>query len=388
MNMLTKFFKKPINVLACYSIRDDLNASERKILKEYFHLCEKDAFDIFEKNEISSISYNNLKKIVPDSTKYKWNNSYECVKQKISAMFEELSVLGNLFYENNITVIALKNGGLAQLRGNDYAEHPMGDIDLFVSKDEFLKAHSIIIKQGFIFEFRSDYENENLEKAFSDGSTEYYKVLENGNKMWLELSWRSVSGRWINRDKEPSAKELIKNCIAGDIKGISLLSPEDNLLQVSIHTAKHSYFRAPGFRLHLDVKRVITYFDIDWSLFLRKVEDAGTRTAVYFSLYFSKKFLNANVPEFVLEQLKPSSLKKFIIFYCLRSFNLSSRFYFKRFEFLLFQISLYDNLSDIYQVAIPSQSFIKKKYEKKSLIIGYITHVLDLIGFRKNYKNG
>lgn len=384
--MLNKFFKEPINILACHSIRDELSVTEKKIIEEYFSKCEDIAFDIFEKNELTSIAYKNLSSILPTSVKCKWENSYVKVKERITAMFEELNNLGELFAESDITVIALKNGGLAQFCGNDYAEHPMGDIDLFVSKADFYKAHTIIISQGFNFEFRSDFEDEDLEKAFSDGSTEYYKILENGNKMWLELSWRSVSGRWINRDKEPSAENLLKNSIPGNIVGISLLSPEDNLLQVSIHTAKHSYFRAPGFRLHLDVKRVVTYFDIDWNLFLKKVDDAGTKSAIYFSLYFSKKFLNANIPEFVLEKLKPNLLKRVIIFYCLKNFSLSSRFYFRRFEFLIFQISLYDNIRDIFQVAFPSSSLIKGKYEKKFLLLGYIVHILDLIGFRKKYK--
>ena len=46
------------------------------------------------------------------------------------------------------------------------------------------------------------------------------------------------------------------------IEGTSLriLSPEDNLLQVCLHTAKHSYVRSPGFRLHLDVDQLFRVF--------------------------------------------------------------------------------------------------------------------------------
>ena len=384
--MLKKFFREPINILACYSIRENLNTTEKLIIQNQYSISNDDVFDIFQKNELSSIAYKNIRPYLPVSEQEKWKVSYEAVQSRIKAMFDELTVLGKFFAEKSIKVVALKNGGLAQVCGNDYAEHPMGDIDLFVSKGEFYEAHAVIISQGFTFEFRSDFEEEDLEKAFSDGSTEYFKVLDNGNKMWLELSWRSVSGRWINRDKEPNAEALMKDTIKGDIPGISLLSPEDNLLQVSIHTAKHSYFRAPGFRLHLDVKRVTSYFDIDWTIFLEKVNKANTKTAVYFSLYLSKKFLNADVPEFVLDNLKPILLKRALINFCFRNFSLNERFYFKKHEFILFQISLYDSFSDVLQVAFPPKDIIKIKYEKRFLLTGYFTHLLDLIGIRRKFK--
>ena len=46
---------------------------------------------------------------------------------------------------------------------------------------------------------------------------------------------------------------------------VRILAPEDNLLQVALHTAKHSYVRAPGFRLHSDVDRVVRFQSIDWN---------------------------------------------------------------------------------------------------------------------------
>ena len=46
-----------------------------------------------------------------------------------------------------------------------------------------------------------------------------------------------------------------------------ILSPEDNLLQVALHTAKHSYVRAPGFRLHSDVDRIVCFQEINWNIF-------------------------------------------------------------------------------------------------------------------------
>jgi hypothetical protein len=384
--MLQKFLEKPINLLACFSIRENITAAEKVMIEKQFDKCGTNLYEIFMNNEISSIAYRNLKEYLPPNEQEKWAENYKSVQSRIEFMFDELALLGQKFHTKSLRVVALKNGGLAQVKGADLAEHPMGDIDLFVKKEEFHEAHKAIVAQGFIFEFRSEFEEEDFTKAFSDGSTEYYKILADGNKMWLELSWRSVSGRWINRKKEPNTDDLIRDSIPWNISGIYVLSPEDNLLQVSIHTAKHSYFRAPGFRLHLDVKRVTSYFDIDWDVFIEKVKCANTKTAVYFSLLFSKEMLGADVPSHVLDALKPNLFKIWLINFSLRKVSLQERFYFNRIEFIVFQLCLYDSYKDVIQVAIPPSNVVKIKYGSKFLITGYLLHLLDLVGIRKKYK--
>jgi len=57
----------------------------------------------------------------------------------------------------------------------------------------------------------------------------------------------AVAGRWIRPDQEPGAEELLARSISIPGSAARLLAPEDNLLQIALHTAKHSYVRAPGF---------------------------------------------------------------------------------------------------------------------------------------------
>ena len=87
--------------------------------------------------------------------------------------------------------------------------------------------------------------------------------------MWVELQWRPVAGRWIREDQEPNADDLINRSLPITGTNVRLLAPEDNLLQVCLHTAKHSYMRAIGFRLHTDVDRIVNYQNINWNIFYR-----------------------------------------------------------------------------------------------------------------------
>ena len=147
------------------------------------------------------------------------------------------------------------------------------------------------------------------EEAFADGSTEY--SIQNGEETaWVELAWRPVAGRWIRKDKEPKADALVEASHKAKRSINHVLSNEDNLLQVSCHTAKHSYVRAPGYRLHLDVDRIVSNNDIDWELFIKKVNEVHSRVAVYFSLFLAQEILGTNMPARVLEALRPSKSKE------------------------------------------------------------------------------
>ena len=94
-----------------------------------------------------------------------------------------------------------------------------------------------------------------------------------------------------------NGNELIDNSINIKNSSVKILAPEDNLLQVALHTAKHSYVRAPGFRLHSDVDRIIRFQKIDWSHFEKIVLKLKLKTAVYFSLFFAKDLLCTPIPK-------------------------------------------------------------------------------------------
>ena len=82
-------------------------------------------------------------------------------------------------------------------------------------------------------------------------------------KKWVELQWRPIAAGGYSPYNEPNADRLIDNSIKIPNSSVRILSPEENLLQCSLHTAKHSYVRAPGFRLHSDVDRIVRYQKIN-----------------------------------------------------------------------------------------------------------------------------
>jgi hypothetical protein len=347
-------------------------------------------YEIALEHDMESIIYPNLKllnyKIIPQF----WHDKYNSTKSRIAFMIDKLKEVAQRFEDKAIPIIALKNGGIAMEILDDYGKSPMGDIDTLVNKKDFLVAHKMLIEMGFKFEFRSEFEFEDIEKAFQDGGTEYYfKGKENEEELWFEMSWRPIAGRWIRLDKEPKSEQLFEKSSYIKNTKVRILSPEDNLLQVSIHTAKHSYVRDPGFRLHLDVERIVKYYQIDWKIFMNKVDEVGTKTAIYYSLHIAKELFNTPIPNKVLDKLRPFFIKKWIIDKLLKRAKLLHPLEekFTKIEFVIFQIMLYDQMWDIFRVIYPSSYWMKKKYGFKStFLMPYfiVLRVLDLIGFRKS----
>lgn len=387
--MIEQVFGNPNFKLMSFIIREKNSADELDYIKsEVERLRSEEFYNIVKEHELVSTVFSKLKKKTEIELGEPWKSETKETRRKLSFLFGQVEKIGEDMAEKGIPLVLLKNGGIAIDIMDDLAECPMGDIDMLCRKSDFMEAHKIILDHGFQFKFRSIYEFENLDEAFADGSTEY-SIKDGDDLAWVELAWRPVAGRWIRKDKEPDADQLIADSHVAARSCCRVLSNEDNLLQVSIHTAKHSYVRAPGYRLHLDVDRIVSNKEIDWDKFIGKVDKVGSRTAVYFSLLFAKEILGTNIPSEVLENLKPSECKRKRIMKMLLKANLMHPHdkKFTKLAFLRFQTSLYDSLGDFLSVLFPPKTQLRSKYGYKSpLVVPYywVLYVLDMVGIRKS----
>lgn len=349
-------------------------------INSFYTLCKKHELDGVVASHILEAQLCEL----PDY----WKKDYLKEKERLEFLKTKAEQICTEMKENGIPMIILKNGGIMEDIISDAAACPMEDIDSFIQKDNFLKAHEILLNNGFEFKFRSDYEKEDLKEAFADGSTEYFIPMPEGEKMWFELSYRAISGRWIRPDKEPNTEELFSRFYYADNTNVGILSPEDNLLQVCIHTAKHSYVRSPGLRLHLDVERIVRHKKIDWNVFVERVKQAHVKTSTYYSLLIPSVLFKTPIPKKVLSTLEPSRRKKRRIEKLLTQVGLlyPQNVKFSKLQFLSFQTSLYDSLGDAWKVIFPSVQWYRERYAMRSIVqLPYmmILRVLDLVGIRK-----
>ena len=353
-------------------------------LKQLWSLIiEESLFQHAQEDEVAShIAY------ILKSSKLKyasfWDKVYIDTDHFITVLMDVLEEVASKLKENKIDIVALKNAGIAKAIFKNNACSPMGDLDLLVRSKDFRKAHEIILNDlDFTFKFRSEFEEEDLEEAFRGGGTEYYKIVD-GHKVWLELQWRPIAGRWIQPHNEPNGDELMNGSIEIENSDVRILSPEDNLLQVALHTAKHSYVRAPGFRLHSDVDRIIKFQSIDWSKFEEKVCNLEIKTAVYFSLYFASQLIKTPIPDFVFSSLKPSWYREKMILRFINKAGIynQNKKKFSKIGYIVFNLALYDSIGQNIKAIFPSYNSIKIKYpikNKLQLPYFYFIRIKDLI---------
>lgn len=295
------------------------------------------------------------------------------VEGKTGDLMDALEEIAVALDQKNIPIIALKNAGIAKGIFTELACSPMGDIDLLVEPENFKAAHAVIESLGYHFKFRSKFEQAELDEALAHGSTEYFKDSPRG-RIWVELQWRPIAGRWIQPQNEPKAQDLFTRSIPIPNSKVRLLCPEDNLIQVALHTAKHSYLRAPGFRLHSDVDRIVRCTEIHWDTVVDRVQKLEVKTAVYFSLFFAKNLLETPVPDSVLQALLPSKAKQKIILNLIQKAGLFDQTQpkFTKWSYIVFVLMLYDHSGLILEgIFPPPRKMLATNNSKRPILLPY-----------------
>lgn len=301
-----------------------------------------------------------------------WQVAYAETEIRISAYLAELDQVAAHLAGHGIPLAALKNGGIARGIYPHPGAVPMGDLDVLVDPRHFLRAHELLLEMDYTLTFRSDQLEDDLAAALQEGGAEYVKTLPGGHELWLELQWRPVSGRWIRPDQEPVAADLLARSLPIPGSDVRLLAPADNLLQVCLHTAKHSYVRPPGLRLHLDVARIVrAYPELDWTAVAKQARALQVQTAVYFALVLPQELLGVPVPAAVLEALRPPAWKE----QRLRTMITSAGLFqprarqFSRSAYIFFNVLLYDDGRGLWRGVFPERDWMQRKYEFSSPLL-------------------
>jgi hypothetical protein len=387
---MLKFKLTPAQEFLCLCIRHCDYLNKERIKELYNSIGDEKLFSEAQLNGVSSIVAHSLSIVLgTDNVPEHWLEEYNVINDRLISYMDELEKVAQLLDRNDIALLALKNSGITKGLYPHYGACPMGDIDVLVSKKTFRQAHAILTDAGYKLKFRSPLEEDNIEAAEHGGGAEYSVTLDNGQHLWFELQWRPVAGRWIQPEQEPKVDDLIERSKAIDDSKVRLLSPEDNLLQVALHTAKHSFVRAPGFRLHTDVDRIATVENIDWDVFTTRVRELKTKTAVYLSLAMAKTLLGTDIPESVLNDLKPNKFKIKLMNNWLEKVGIfePDAPKWSKLGYIIFVSLLYDDFKDFFSGIFPPSKQMKKDYEfSNSLLLPYYhgKRILNLLFRRVN----
>ncbi|HYR95797.1 MAG TPA: nucleotidyltransferase family protein, partial [Candidatus Binatus sp.] len=220
--------------------------------------------------------------------------------------------------------------------------------------------------------------------GLAKGGVDYMTEVD-GDSYALDLQWRPVSGRWLRADQEPDADELIERSVEIAGSAARMLAPTDNLIQVALHTAKHSYCRAPGFRLHLDVDRLVHSIPLDWHAVVEATRRLGVATPVFLSLSVPRGLFGTPVPDRVLAALAPRSTRRRLLYRWLSAVSVfePGRPKFTRLGQLAFHTALADGAGGVWRTAFPPRAEMRDRHRvgagTPALVLGYGRRLAEVV---------
>ncbi len=224
-------------------------------------------------------------------------------------LYHELGQVLAALQDAGIPVILLKGAHLAELVYGDIGLRSMGDVDILVKRPDVMRVGGKLIEMGYT-------PSRELWDQVVNTSYHHLPAFTKPNAAPVEVHWllmnqidpstRIISFFQIDID------ELWGRAYPATIAGVrvSVLSPDDLLLHLCVHTSYQHKF-CMGLRALCDISKTIRNYEseINWEQIQARAQQWGMGNCVYLTLYLARELLQADVPNEVLNELAPGDLK-------------------------------------------------------------------------------
>ncbi|PYN78472.1 MAG: hypothetical protein DMD96_21610 [Candidatus Rokuibacteriota bacterium] len=221
-------------------------------------------------------------------------------------LYRELAEVLGALRRDGIDVIVLKGAYLAEVVYGDISLRPMTDVDLLVRKRDLARVEAKLFAMGY-----SQREQPHTDEDYS--TCQHLHPLAKPGGAPIEIHWT------IESPTEPFAIDvegLWGRARGAKIAGVDVLvlSPEDLLLHLCLHTAFHHQL-VLGLRGCWDILETIRHCGraIDWEQLQRRARRWGVEKYVCLTLHLAQQLLGADVPARALAALEPGGFEPRLI---------------------------------------------------------------------------
>jgi len=254
--------------------------------------------ELSQQHSITSLLYHRLKSLnlsLPGDISQELELEYLKQAQRNIRLYHELGKLLRLLQEKNIAVIVLKGAYLAEAVYDNIGLRRMSDVDLLVKKNDLQRVEQELFALGFMPEDRN--------RVIAQINY-HFAYRQPGNGLRLEIHWAIVPSSSLFQIDVDGLWSRSQPVILAQA-GAQALSPEDLLLHLCQHTAKHSYDMQ--LRMLCDIGEVVRCYgaQLDWQEISARSRQWGVLRAVYVILRLARELLDAAVPAEWLASIRP-----------------------------------------------------------------------------------
>ncbi|MBK9096264.1 MAG: nucleotidyltransferase family protein [Anaerolineae bacterium] len=218
----------------------------------------------------------------------------------------ELFQAADQLRRREVDFLLLKGIVLGAMLYPDPALRPSADLDIMVPLAQVAAAQQALQDLGYSLQPGRQLDFQ-LARSYD---IPYVRQSASGQGVLLELHWSLAEPELFNLDIDnlwARAQPFAYNGHA-----LRSLSPEDILFHLTIHIRKHRYV---GLRWLVDVNEMLRSFGagLDWAYLLNLAQQTGACTLLYMTLQLTHDVMAAPVPQHVLDTLRPSRVRRFLL---------------------------------------------------------------------------
>jgi hypothetical protein len=239
----------------------------------------------------SSLLYQSLSRfsdMVPSAALEALRQRYEKNVYKSLFLTNELRRILDCLEGLGIEAIPYKGVVLSEVYYGDMALRQTGDIDMFVRKGDVGRSKNALRDLGYTT--RLGIPEEVLENYMASGYEWTFDGPAGPNL--LELQW-ALQPRFyaVDFDMDGLFERAVKVTVGG--RSVNTPSPEDLLLVLSVHAAKHVWGRVI---LLLDIAQVLRLENLNWDWVWSCARELGIQRILRVTFLLANRFLGTGIP--------------------------------------------------------------------------------------------
>lgn len=322
---------------------------------------------------VAPLVYSSLSRIdhvnssIPEEIRRMFESCYYTAGVHNTLLCQKLNGILNSLNQAGIEVILLKGMSLIHTIYPNIALRPMYDIDILIHKKDFSMVENKLKELGY-------------------NNSVFYPEDFHKDKIMVDVHEELMNITRVKSRKKSyciNTDDIWKTSVPIEISGYkaSILSPEYCLIELCLHLILHHGLQ--GLMWFVDIAELIEHYKnkMDWDMFIEKSIEYKICKPVYCVLFYVKMILGQDVPQFVLDELKPrrqNFLEKKIFNLIVSGAHMENiRFFF---TFLMME-RFSDRLTFLREISLPSPKVLSARYKlssNKDIPGYYLIHFKDV----------